>query len=140
VILALYGFISAYKAKNKANKKLNENNINRFAAELEYINDVDRKNDLREILTQLRKKNDEISEKAREDMNIFYAKLRENQYKKAWHCLLLEQKKEQIEKYYKEKIEDETKRNNELNKIFGMWDDGKLKQKMITYDQRVGKI
>ena len=117
-----------------------EHKINRFAAEYEHTNDMKRKNDLREILKLLQNKNDEISEKARDDINNFCIKIRESQYKKAWHCLLPEQKKEQIERYYKEKIEDEDKRNNEITKMMDFLKDGKLKQKMISYDRVGGKI
>jgi hypothetical protein len=140
-----------------------ENTIGRFASELEYLllckkakesvksklsdtsdsSDTDnlkRINDLREILKQLRNKNDEKSKKAREDLDKLCVKLREQQYKKVWHRLLPEQKKDQIEKFFKETIEDETERNNKIDKVMHMLEDGKLKQKMINYNKHAGKI
>ncbi len=96
-----------------------ENTINRFASELEYLisckktknksfenssssSDTYNKriDDLREILKQLRNKNDEKAEKERDDLKKFCVKLREQHSTKAWQSLLIDQQKNQLEKFF----------------------------------------
>ena len=55
-----------------------ENKIFRVAAELEHTNNAERKTLFREILRQLQSRENEIQEKARENVNAVCSRLTEN--------------------------------------------------------------
>lgn len=117
-----------------------ENKIYRFSSELQYSEDDDRKNLLREILKKIQNDTSNKSVKVREEISILCEKMNANQYKKKWHRLNEEQKKDQIQKYFSEKIEDNVEREKEMNKVFNMLDNDKLKNTHIKYDEKEGKI
>lgn len=111
-----------------------ENKIFRVAAELEHTNNAERKTLFREILRQLQSRENEIQEKARENVNAVCSRLTENQFKKTWNRLTTEQKEEQIKRFFQKDDEEE------CEKIMKMLHDGKLKIKMVEYDKKLGKI
>jgi hypothetical protein len=117
-----------------------ENKIFRFASELQYTDDDNRKYLLREILRRLQNDNSDKSSKAREEINKISEKLNESQMKKKWFRLSNEHKIEQIKKYFEKKIEDLEKRNAEVDKVLKMLESDSLKNKDVTYNEKEGKI
>jgi hypothetical protein len=117
-----------------------ENKIFRFASELQYSDDDNRKYLLREILRRLQNDNSDKSSKAREEINKISEKMNENQMKKKWFRLTNENKIEQIKKYFEKKIDDFEKRNNEIKKVLEMLESDSLKNKNVTYNEKDGKI
>jgi hypothetical protein len=117
-----------------------ENKIFRFASELQYIDDDNRKYMLREILRRLQNDNSDKTSKAREEINKISEKLNENQMKKKWFRLSNEHKIEQIKKYFEKKIEDIEKRNAEIQRVINMIESNFLKNKDVTYNEKEGKI
>lgn len=117
-----------------------ENKIFRFASELQYIEDDNRKYLLRKILRKLQNDNSDKSSKAREEIAKITQKINENQMKKKWFRLTNEQKTEQIKKYFEKKIEDVEKRDNEIKKVLDMLELESLKNKDIVYNEKEGYI
>jgi hypothetical protein len=112
-----------------------ENKIFRIAAEFEHTDNAERKILFREILRQLQSRETEIQERARENVNAVCSRLTESQFKKTWQRLTIEQKEEQINRFFKDGSDDE-----ESEKILKMLHEGKLKIKMVEYDKKLGKI
>lgn len=117
-----------------------ENKIFRFASELQYTDDDNRKSLLREILRRLQNDNSDKSTKARDEINKISEKINENQMKKKWFRLTDEQKMEQIKKYFEKNIENVEKRDNEIEKVLKMLKSNSLNNKDVTYDEKNGKI
>ena len=112
-----------------------ENKIYRMSCELEHIDNKERKESLREVLSMLRNKDVDKSERARENINNVCNKLTESKFKKGWNRLLTEQKEEQLNRFFKDEKNDDIKK-----KVLKLFNDGKLKQKMVEYDKTNGKI
>jgi hypothetical protein len=117
-----------------------ENKIFRFASELECCTNEIRKNNIRLILRSLQDKSEEKAIKARENITSLCNKITEAQLKKKWIRLTLDQKVSQITKYYEGIEEDEDTQKELIKKAFDLLEAGKLKSKMITYDEKEGKI
>jgi fructosamine-3-kinase len=120
-----------------------ENKIFRFASELQSTENEERKEMLREILKKLHNDTNDKSEKAREEISKICVKINENQMKKKWFRLSIEQKIEQITKYIDEKYVNNAEiktKEKELKKILDMLNEDKLENKHVEYDEKNGKI
>lgn len=120
-----------------------ENKIFRFASELQCTENEERKEMLREILKKLHNDTNDKSEKAREDITKICVKINENQMKKKWFRLSIEQKTEQITKYIDETYKNDTEvkiKEKELKIILEMLNEDKLENKFVDYDEKNGKI
>lgn len=113
-----------------------ENKIYRFASELQYTENNERKEMLRDILKKLHNDTNDKSEKAREEITKICIKINENQMKKKWFRLTQDQKTEQIEKFYKDKEDGE----KEKKIILDLLKEDKLENKFVEYDDKNGKI
>jgi hypothetical protein len=121
-----------------------ENRIYKFTSELEYLltnnHNSERIPLLREILKILQNNNDDKELKARENITNLCNKLTENQLKKKWVRLTLDYKIDQIKKYCLEKFENNEERVKIQEKILKLLEEGKLKQNLIEYNEKIGKI
>ena len=120
-----------------------ENKIFRFASELQSTENEERKEMLREILKKLHNDTNDKSEKARDEISKICVKINENQMKKKWFRLSIEQKTEQITKYIDEKYLNNTEiktKDKELKTILYMLNDNKLENNHVEYDEKKGKI
>mgnify|MGYP005866212781 CR=1 FL=1 len=117
-----------------------ENKIFRFASELQYTENDERKILLREILRKLQNDNSDKSVKAQTIIDSVREKLNQNELKKKWFRLSKDKKKEQIKLYYESKVEDINERKNLIEKVLLLLENDKLENKNVIYNEKDGKI
>ncbi|ATZ80729.1 hypothetical protein BMW23_0683 [Bodo saltans virus] len=125
---------------NIIDEMVKENKIFRYAAELDNINNEERKNALRDILKTYKTKNLEISEKAKEQMIDVCNKINETKYKKSWNKILPEHREELLVSYFTNLIENEKERKENIDKYTELLKNGKIKNDMVEYDSKNAKI
>lgn len=120
---------------------IKDNKIHRFALELQYETDKDRKKQLHEIISTLQgntiNKNDD---KGKKQLEKIYSKLDDEEYKFKWQKLNNEQKKNRIRQYLETLDMDEENYNKIENNLCLKIDKNNLKNKLVNYDFNEGKI
>lgn len=117
---------------------LKENQIYRFSCELQYSHDDERKEKIRKIL---RSYQNEVLDKekllrARSGLDKFRDEIVKNQYKKKWHRLTKEQKKDKLDEYYYNMYD----KTDEKKEIYELLENDKLKNSNVNYSESEGKI
>lgn len=117
-----------------------ENKIFRFASELQYTENDERKLSLREILRKLQNDNSDKSAKAQTVIDNVREKINQNELRKKWFRLTKEKKIEQIISYYESKIKDVDERKKQIEKVLLLLENDKLINKNVDYNEKEGKI
>jgi hypothetical protein len=108
------------------------NKLCRFENELNDKKiDSDRKDKIEDIINNMKKSN-----KKDDEMDKYFAELVANQFKKRWTSLSDELKRDRIKLYCEERELDDKM----INDINDLYDNGKLKGKIIDYDKEGGKL
>ena len=117
-----------------------ENKIFRFASELQYTENDERKLSLREILRKLQNDNSDKSAKAQTVIDNVREKINQNELRKKWFRLTKEKKIEQIKLYYESIIKDVDERKKQIEKVLLLLENDKLINKNVDYNEKEGKI
>lgn len=128
---------------NVIDEIIRDNKIFRFASELQNTNtnNVERKQDIQNILRNLERSNVEEQHCARDKLDNIYSKIDTCALKKKWCRLQVTQKKERIKKYLNDNITDIEQRNKFEKILVEKLEQGYLKTiKDIDYDVELGII
>jgi len=112
----------------------------RFASELQYTTNDERKETLRAILKIQEGKPIIEKEDARTKLNKIYDEIDKNALKKNWAKLSNTQKQNRIKEFVKRSVKDANQSEKLEAKLLKMLDDGKLKRTYIEYDSMIGII
>lgn len=127
---------------NKIDFIIKDNKICRFAIELQYTVDEERKQVLKDIL-QSYKTNPVVisdSEKAKQQIDLLCDRLEQNALKRKWSKLTSDQKVERIRVYLASSITDEEEREKQFRNLKSLLESKKLKAMYINYDVEEGCI
>jgi len=112
----------------------------RFASELQYTTNDERKETLRAILKIQEGKPIIEKEDARTKLNKIYDEIDKNALKKNWTKLSNTQKQNRIKEFVKRSVKDTNQSEKLEAKLLKMLDDGKLKRTYVEYDSMIGVI
>lgn len=117
-----------------------ENKIFRFASELQYTENDERKLVLREILRKLQNDTSDKSAKAQSIIDNVREKINKNELKKKWYRLTKDNKIDQIKSYFNSNIEDINERKIQTDKVLSLLENDNLINKNVIYNEKEGKI
>lgn len=119
---------------------IKENKIHRFACELQYTTDTDRRNIINEIIRFSQIETQETLD-PRTKLDNITSNIDSKSMKQSWGKLDVYYKINRMETYLNKTIEDKTNRKKLLKQLTEMLENGKLKtSKEIDYNKELGEI
>lgn len=126
--------------ENQIDDIINECTNYRFASELQYATNDERKENLRAILKIKEGKPIIEKENARTKLNKIYDEIDKNALKKNWAKLSNVQKQNRIKEFVERSVKDKNQGKKLEAKLLKMLTDGKLKRTYVEYDPVAGII